>query len=539
MDAQQLSQTEWNKSDLKKFLESVNAKWRVDEQGEEALIEKKCEKKLFDEDRVEEELQRFEPAHNEFSNNPFQYFVLKYGIFRCLFGEDDYRTSMSDLQGKVRDWEKSFDNEEEVEERSKKHPIRVLAKSATDYEKELSKDELNLIRKYIEYHNKNCEFKSYEYHWEDLFQELSNMGKFPKVPPQAKGEHSREDIKHAIYGLRNQGLVYIVKPEDSKIVGVPDETRRTVRHWMNISLEEERFKSLLSELSEDLLGIDRFREVQKEIFGETTGKGFNKKIDSIIEQGIHPEDFFKLALDKEKAKEIIREYNMKEVMDIHLGAKKEDLISSILRFFEEDQQDEGKEKWELYLDSYYAISTFNVDQVSRPLLKDLEGNKQKVLEEGFETATGAIFRNVFGYDEVQDQGQKLGGATKADGKIELDNGVILWDNKGKKNGKQYKMKTGDRRAFEDYIGGYKSVPSFLIIAPDFHDNTLKEVKKLDQKGGIDTEFCLIKSKDFQRLGEFLLANKDPDKEVPSSIFENTGVMDFEITKEVLSEENVI
>jgi hypothetical protein len=539
MDAEKLSSIEWNKSDLKKFAESIGKKHEVEEAGNDVI--NRHQEKFFDSVRVKGELTDLEPKHSQLSK-PYEYLVLKYGILLCLIKKTDLKTPFSDVQQEVIEWEKSISKKAESKEEVQSRPLRILSMSAAEYKNKITDEELNLIQRYIRHHNETSDTQTDKHNLQDFFLELAGEGKFPKVPKQAKEEHNRQDIKNAIYGLRNQGLVYIVKPEDTKIVGIPKEAEKTVREWLNIAMQEGNFRSMLTELAdEDWISYDEIGDVQEKFLDGREGRSYEDKIDTLVEHDIHPADVLQETLDKEEAKNIIREYNLKEIMreKINLRKSKEVLIDHIIRFFEVTGDDEGRDDWELFLDSFYGISTFDPDRISGRLLKriDFDQGTKKALESLFEEATASLFKNVFEYDDVKLAGQSKGNSEVADGEIKIDGGWCLWDNKGKTDGEPYKITSDERRAFESYISSKRDpVRIFVIIAPDFDERTLKELNKVNKKPEYDAEFCLIKSDDFQRLTSFI-KEQDESFRVPVDVFDNTEVLNVDDAIELLEDIN--
>ena len=119
----------------------------------------------------------------------------------------------------------------------------------------------------------------------------------------------------------------------------------------------------------------------------------------------------------------------------------------------------------------------------------------------------------------------LKGTEHADGMLSFGNKLILWDNKSKET----PVKLSDHiKQFDRYIKGEeKSIPVFIVIGPDFTDDSPKECLKYSMSN--DTNILLITASELKMVAEKWKENHCDDDEVfPLGYFKQSGRFDISL-----------
>lgn len=199
------------------------------------------------------------------------------------------------------------------------------------------------------------------------------------------------------------------------------------------------------------------------------------------------------------------------------GSKNE-LIDRIVAYYDDIQKIEVTEDDERarYYEFYEDLASRNLDKLRKQGIidKDLE------CEHKFEEATNYLFEKI-----LKNKPLMLKGTEHADGMLSFGNKLILWDNKSKET----PVKLSDHiKQFDRYIKGEeKSIPVFIVIGPDFTDDSPKECLKYSMSN--DTNILLITASELKMVAEKWKENHCDDDEVfPLGYFKQSGRFDISL-----------
>ena len=171
-----------------------------------------------------------------------------------------------------------------------------------------------------------------------------------------------------------------------------------------------------------------------------------------------------------------------------------------------------------------ALKTFNESLTEGKNRKDIlkQGiiDKDLECEHKFEEATNYLFEKI-----LKNKPLMLKGTEHADGMLSFGNKLILWDNKSKET----PVKLSDHiKQFDRYIKGEeKSIPVFIVIGPDFTDDSPKECLKYSMSN--DTNILLITASELKMVAEKWKENHCDDDEVfPLGYFKQSGRFDISL-----------
>lgn len=491
---------------------------------------------LADTDRINAELTNFTPPRlGSINNSPYQALVIRFGILRTLIRQPEYQMEKDDLLSAVQDWQRDIIEEFEEGDFSDRDPLLHLSKAAVSHGNDIDDSELNMIHQYFSLNNDSREWKHQYYTWEDVFQRLSTVSRFPKVSRSEKPEHALDTIEKGLWSLQEQALVYEIVDEDrGDVAGIPEDYAEEIADWLHYEMSDENYLSMLDEIdvfdnqsvlidAADTFGIDRKNRGRNE-----------KRRENIVAEGVYPSDLFREGLDKDDLKSIVDEYGL----DAHKRRTGE-MIDATIEYFEQSQRrvEAGEPNVELYLDFYEELADGSVEDIP-PQLQSLvdDPDQSKKLEILFEQATAEIFTDVFNLDGTNLLGQQASG-TVADGEIQQDGAWLLWDNKRRTG--EFKLSSTTRSKIKDYIDTkdhQHDVQWFLIIAPGFAESAKQNANVMEkQLDGVDIR--LVRSEDFLELARFWQDSIDrTGQEFPLSMFNGSDVLDIDTLTAALEAE---
>lgn len=541
----ELVDANWNSYERKRFLKD-DPKTKTDSFDPESFKHDGFEDRkryletyvpaLAEAERLETELTNFTPPRlSAINNSPYQALVIRYGLLRILIRQPDFEMEKDTLLESVQNWQREIIDEFEADDFEGTDELLHLSQAAIDHGNDIDDSELHMIYRYMEFHNRAQTWKHKYYTWEDMFERLSTLDRFPKVSRSEKPEHAIDTIEKGLWSLQEQALVYeIVDEERGDVVGIPEEYTDHVADWLCYEMSDENYLTMLDTLAPfdrqsllveatDIFGIDKKNHGRNE-----------KRRENIVEAGVYPSDLFKAVVSKEDLKDVVDRFGL----DAH-KQKKDQMIEKTIEYFEQSQRAVEPEasRVDLFMEFYDEIADGHVDEIP-PQLQGLvdESDQSKKLEILFEEATAEIFREVFNLKGTELLGQQASG-TVADGEIEQNGKWLLWDNKRRSG--MFKLGSTTRSKIKNYIdtkNQQHDVQWFLIIAPDFaasaEENANLMEKHLD---GVDIR--LARATDFQELARFWQDSFDgTSKEFPLSMFNGSDVLQIETLTRALKRE---
>lgn len=194
------------------------------------------------------------------------------------------------------------------------------------------------------------------------------------------------------------------------------------------------------------------------------------------------------------------------------NATKPELIDGIIGYYDtimkiEPETDDPRE---LYFTYFEAIANREYDLLRKQgvIEKDLD------CEHLFEEATDYIFEKMLGHKPLI-----MKGTDHPDGMLSFNDRLIMWDNKSKER----MVNLLDHiNQFDKYIrSSDKNVPVFIVIGPDFTDNSTDECVKYAANN--DTLILLIKASELKELAiKWKELHKNDDIIFPLGFFKQNG-----------------
>lgn len=479
---------------------------------------------LADDARLRVELTNFTPPRvGSINGSPYQALVIRYGVLKTLIRQPGLAMEKDALLESVQSWQREIIDEFDQGDFNESNELLHLAQAAVEHDNDIDDSELNLIYSYMEFHNRTKDWKHQYHTWQDVFERLSTLDRFPKVSRSEKPEHALDTIEKGVWSLQEQAIVYEIVTEDGEdILGIPEDYKEFIGDWLVYEMSDENYLTMVNTLEpfqrQSLLieATDTF-DINKKNYGKN-----QKRRENIVEAGIFPTDLFAAVVQKDDLKAIVDEFGL----DAH-KRRRHEMIDATIEYFEQSQRGVEAEqpRVSLYLDFYDTIADGEIDEIP-PQLQGLvdESDKAKKLEILFEEATAEIFREVFNLDGTEQLGQQASGSV-ADGEIEQDGKWLLWDNKRRAG--QFKLGSTTRSKIKNYIdtkAQQHDVQWFLIIAPEFTDSA-RENANLMEKHLEGVDIRLVRAEDFQELAHFWQDSfQDSNKPFPLSMFNGSDVL---------------
>ena len=200
-------------------------------------------------------------------------------------------------------------------------------------------------------------------------------------------------------------------------------------------------------------------------------------------------------------------------LGLMVSGAKSVLISRILEYYDKLRKIEisSEDEREKYYNVYHELANRNLVYLreNNIISKDLE------CERYFEKATDYLFEVM-----LKNKPLLLPGTEHADGKLSFNDRYVLWDNKSKEtpvNLKDHILQ------FDGYIkNSDKPVPVFMVIAPSFTENSVKECVKYALTN--DTQILLITADELKDVAENWHKNH-PEESFNLGFFKQNGRFD--------------
>lgn len=545
MELAELVDADWSSYERKRFLKD-DSKTKIDGFDPESFKHDGFEDRekyletyvpaLANEERLHAELTNFTPPRlGAINGSPYQALVIRYGLLQTLIRQPEFEMEKEPLLECVQNWQREIIDGIEDGDFDEGDELLHLAQAAVDHGNDIDDSELHMIYRYMEFHNRAQEWKHEYYTWQDVFERLSALGRFPKVSRSEKPEHAIDTIEKGLWSLQEQALVYeVVDEELGDVVGIPDDYTEFIADWLCYEMSDENYLTMLNTLEpfdrQSLLveAADTF-EIDRKNHGRN-----EKRRENIAEEGVYPSDLFEAVVPKDDLKAIVDRFGL----DAH-KQKRDEMIEATIAYFEQSQRgiEDETSRVGLFLEFYDEIADGHVEEIP-PQLQGLvdESNQSKKLEILFEEATAEIFRDVFNLDGTNLLGQQASG-TVADGEIEQDGRWLLWDNKRRSG--EFKLGSTTRSKIKNYIdtkNQQHDVQWFLIIAPGFTESAEENADLMEKHlDGVDIR--LARATDFQELARFWQESfGDTNKEFPLSMFNGSNILEIDTLTRALERE---
>ena len=200
-------------------------------------------------------------------------------------------------------------------------------------------------------------------------------------------------------------------------------------------------------------------------------------------------------------------------LGLSVSGTKATLISRILEYYDKLRKIETstEDEREKFYNMYHELACRNLVYLreNNLILKDLE------CEHYFEKATNYLFEIM-----LKNKPLLLTGTEHPDGKLSYNDKYILWDNKSKETPVNLLDHIGQ---FDRYIkNSDKPVSVFMVIAPSFTENSVKECVKYSLKN--DTQILLITADELKEVA-VSWHKSHPDESFNLGFFKQNGRFD--------------
>ena len=423
-------------------------------------------------------------------------------IKQILLNKDGFMEKQKTLEDEVVIWEQKIlddANETEIEKISSNIlSLSYILEAAWQNNNDISVDEQNLLNKV----KSKLKITDYQY---SLLE--AKLGKFPNT---GNSLHTRDTIADARKQLQYKGLLFSIRDSSGTDYDViPEEIVAEIRSYFSRDIKEYSYYQLLQSKyvrSKDYLS-DILIKAEVEIPKQPT---------LVVLQ--------ELIVERVMAHNLIGGYSPRDGLNlstlsdwcnslrIACSGSKNDLIDRIIQYYDEVKQITLTQDDErvVYYQFYEDLAERNLDELRKNnvISKDLE------CEHKFEEATNYIFEVLF-----KNKPLMLKGTEHPDGMLSFSDKLIMWDNKSKETA----VNLSDHiRQFDRYIkNSEKPVAIFLVIAPDFTEESAKECVKYTMSS--DTLILLITASELKALAlQWRTKHKDDEVSFPLGYFKQNG-----------------
>lgn len=425
-----------------------------------------------------------------------------------LLNKDNFAEKQKRVNEQIMDYERQIINDSDemiISKQGKRSEqidlLKFILETAWENNDDISPDEKNLLDKV----KSRLSITDHEYHLLE-----AQIGRFPKTNNEI---HTSQEIEDVRRHLQNAGLLFTIRDSDRVDHDIiPDEVASSLREIFDIEIKEHGYLQLLN---------SKFIKSKSYLF-HILEKG---NID--VKQTLKFDELKKICLERIKPSILLGGYTPLDGLngsdlskwckdlDLPSSGQKGDLIKRVIQYYDGIyEKAEALEDPRANLFNYFEdLANRNLEVLRKQgiIRKDIE------CERLFEQATDYLFENFLNHKPLLQKGTE-----HPDGILSFQNKFILWDNKSKES----PVNLADHiKQFDRYIkNSEKAVASFLVLGPDFTDNSQKECLKYSALN--ETTICLIKAKDLKALAfKWHEAISEDDKSFPLGYFRQNGLFD--------------
>ena len=445
------------------------------------------------------------------SENPIIRIVVPIFLKACLLDQDDYMSSCKATEETILNYEQSIIDESnnfDYKGMTKDFALlKFLLDKAWERGDDISSDEKNLINEVRKYLN--------------ISEREQNMleAKAGRFPTKGNMLHSRSDIDLVRKTLQSSGLIFYIKDSDNVPCDIiPEEIAKCLRKYYDIEIKTYGYKQLLQYVT---------KITKKQYLVDIINKYNENPNTAIVDLPTNPTVplLQEIILKTIKPSNLIGGFTPRDGLDASVLSKwcadlglvvsgtKITLINRLLDYYdnlreiEVNTDDEREKFYNVYHD--LACRNYSVLREKGIITKDLE------CEHYFEKATNYLFEVI-----LKNKPLILTGTEHADGKLSYNDKYILWDNKSKETDVNLRDHI---LQFDGYIrNSDKPVAVFMVIAPSFTENSVKECVKYTLIS--DTQILLITADELKEVAE-MWKKSHPDESFNLGFFKQNGRFD--------------
>ena len=406
----------------------------------------------------------------------------------CLLDQDDFMSSCKVAEETILNYEQSVIDESnnfDYKAMSKDFSLlKFLLDKAWARGDDISVDEKNLIDEVRQYLNIT------------LREQNMIEAKASRYPTKGNLLHTRSDIDFVRKVLQSAGLIFYIKNSDNTACDIiPEEIALCLRKYYGIEMKTYGYKQLLLHVTKitkkqyliDI--INKYNENPDTAVVDFPNNPTIPLLQEIILKTIKPSNLIGGFTPRDGLDAVVLQKWCAD-LGLVISGTKPNLINRILEYYDNLREiaistdDEREGYYNVY--SELAHRDYATLREKGIITKDLE------CEHYFEKATNYLFEVM-----LKNKPLLLVGTEHADGKLSYNDKYILWDNKSKESDVNLKDHI---LQFDGYIrNSDKPVAVFMVIAPSFTENSIKECVKYSLIN--DTQILLITADELKEVAE--------------------------------------
>ena len=443
--------------------------------------------------------------------NPVVRIIVPIFLKGCLLDQDDFMSPCKATEESVLNYEQSIIDESnnfDYKGMSKDFALlKFLLDKAWERGDDISVDEKNLIDEVRKYLN--------------ISPREQNVleAKAGRYPTKGNLLHTRSDIDSVRKVLQSAGLIFYIKNSDGVPCDiVPEEIAICLRKYYDIEIKTYGYRQLLNHVTkitkkQYLIDIvNKYNESPQTAVIDLPNNPTIPLLQEIILRTIKPSNLIGGFTPKDGL-DVSVLYKWCGDLGLNVSGTKAVLIGRILNYYDTLREIEisTEDEREGYYNVYEELASRNYVSLREKgvISKDLE------CEHYFEKATNYLFEIM-----LKNKPLLLVGTEHADGKLSYNDKYILWDNKSKETDVNLKDHIAQ---FDGYIrNSDKPVAVFMVIAPSFTENSVKECVKYSLVN--DTQILLITAKELKEVAE-MWHKEHPDESFNLGFFKQNGRFD--------------
>lgn len=447
-------------------------------------------------------------------DNPVVRAIFPIFLQKCLIEADDYMMTCKSTDEAILNYEKSMidaSNNFDEKHLSKDFALfKFLLDKAWEHGENISVDEKNIIEEVREYLH-------------ITFDEQNILeAKAGRYPTKGNTLHSRIDIDCARKALQSAGLVFYIKNDEGVPCDIiPEEIALQIRAHYGIQLKTYGYSQLISYVTKITKKQYLIDIIEK--YNDLPNVG---NID--VPPAVTVAMLQQIILKSIKPTNLIGGFSLRDGLDLTILQKwcadlghmvsgsKSTIIERLLQYYDALREIEivGDDEREKYYKVYHELAWRDLKSLRE---KEII-NKDLDCERLFEKATDYLFEL-----KLKNKPLNLTGTEHPDGKLSFNDKYIMWDNKSKETPVNMKDHIGQ---FDRYIrNSDKHVAVFMVIAPDFTDNSIKECVKYSLTS--DTQMLLITADELKEVAENWERNH-PNETFNLGYFKQNGRFDAKL-----------
>lgn len=443
--------------------------------------------------------------------NPIVRIIVPIFLKQCLLDEDDYTLSCKSVDEAILEYEQSIIDESnnfDYKSMSKDFALfKFLLDKAWERGDDISVDEKNLIDEVRRYLNIS------------LREQNMLEAKSSRYPTKGNMLHTRSDIDIVRKALQSAGIIFYIKNSDNVPCDIiPEEIAACLRKYYGVEIKTYGYKQLLLHVT---------KITKKQYLIDIINKYNENPETAVVDIPNNPTIplLQEIILKTIKPSNLIGGFTPKDGLDIGTLSKwcgelglgvsgtKPTLISRLLEYYDGLREIEiaTEDEREIYYSVYHDLACRDYATLREKgiIKKDLE------CEHYFEKATNYLFEVM-----LKNKPLLLVGTEHADGKLSYNDRYILWDNKSKETDVNLKDHI---LQFDGYIrNSDKPVAVFMVVAPSFTDNSIKECVKYSLVS--NTQILLITADELKEVAE-MWHKSHPDEIFNLGYFKQNGRFD--------------